>query len=161
MLRLAAATAAVIAVSMGALYLRYSGEVWPREAEPWAVWIAGDLSKSIPQPVELVYDESLVASANVAPQEACRPVFTWGSDGMIMEPIGQTLQEIRLSNTCNEPDPSSAKATSTWDTAHAWYRQEGPLSLRRVTHVCPTILRRHGSSKFGARSSLRNTYMAA
>ena len=123
---------------MGALYLRYSGEVWPREAEPWASWFAGDRSKSIPQPVELVYDESLVASANVAPQEACRPVFAWGSDGMIMEPIERTLQEIRLSNTCNEPDPSSAKATrSTWDTAHALVQARGAAIIKTCDPCVP------------------------
>jgi hypothetical protein len=130
-LRLAAATAAVVAIFVGAMYVRYSGDVRPREAEPWASWIDG--SQPVPEPVDLVYDASLVASANVAPEEACRPVFTWRSEGIITEPIAQTLQEIRLLNTCNRPDPSTARATrSTWDTAHAILQARGV----NITKTC-------------------------
>jgi hypothetical protein len=130
LLRIAAATAAAMALFMGIVYLRYSGDTSP---DTWPSWFVGGGPTSTEQPVEVVFDESRLASANVAPQEACRLPWGWGSGGIITDPIDQTLRDIRLSNTCNRPDPSTAKATrSTWDTAYAIVQARGAS----ITRVC-------------------------
>jgi hypothetical protein len=111
----ALAVAAVIAVFMGGMYLRYSGN--------------RVLSPSLNPSSER---DQLSATG-------CR----WddptriGGGGVIIDPIESTLAQIRHASPCNQADPSTAKATrSTWDTARAMVRARGGSLLTDCQSGC-------------------------
>jgi hypothetical protein len=96
--------AALIGIVTGAMYLRYSGN--------------------------RILPPNLNSSSEFAQVRAigCR----WdnptriGDVGFIDDPIESTLKAIRDTSPCNQPDPSTAKATrSTWDSARETVRARG------------------------------------
>jgi hypothetical protein len=97
-----------------------------------AAWIArlGLLAAAAVVIVTLVVDSN--------GDEACRvPSDDGRIGGLITDPIGQTLQNIRRSNTCNQPDPATATATrSTWDTAHAIVQSRGAPIIKLCEPYC-------------------------
>jgi hypothetical protein len=104
-----------------------------RMLAPLAAWIArlGLLAAAAVVIVTLVVDSN--------GNEACRVPSTDGRLGgpAIRDPVEQTLQNIRRSNTCNQPDPSTAKATrSTWDTAHAIVQSRGAPIIKLCEPYC-------------------------
>jgi hypothetical protein len=128
MLRLAAAVAvaATIALFVGAMYPRFSDDA---DHSPWASWVHRDNwsenwlgcdSTTYPYPTpEEVACEFMIPLSAQQPASICRRVIKpgWHGSSGPPPPIESVLSGIYAANSCNRPDPSTAKVTQT--TGHA------------------------------------------